>query len=99
MRNKKYYYNILEGQYSTEKSVKIADLTKGITFKVYSKANKYNIKTAVEKIFKVKVSRVRVLNVKGKVVKFKNKIGKKNNWKKAIVFLKKGYDINFAEME
>ncbi len=99
MKNKNYCYNILEGQYSTEKSVGIAEKDKGITFMVAVSTNKIFIKNAVEKIFNVKVSHVRVINVIGKVVKFKNIIGKKKKWKKAIVYLKKGFDINFSKIE
>lgn len=99
MIKSKYLYNILMGQYSTEKSVMLAEKHKSITFKVTKSSNKYDIKYAVEKLFNVLVSSVRIINVKGKKIRFKNKIGKKSDWKKAIVILKKGYDINFSEFK
>lgn len=94
-----YLYNIIKGQYSTEKTVKLADTLRCITFKVCKNANKYKIKHAIEKIFNVKVLSVNTINSKGKYKKFKNIIGKKSNSKKAIVTFKKGYDINLTEFE
>ena len=73
----KYFYNILEGQYSTEKAVMLADKYKSITFRVSNKSNKSSIKRVVEELFKVSVSSVKIINVKGKKVRFKNIIGKK----------------------
>jgi len=95
----KHLYNIINGQYSTEKAVMLAEKYRSITFRVARNTNKYNIKYAVEKLFNVSVKSVKIINVKGKTVKFKNKFGKKSNWKKAIVILKKGYDINFSEFK
>lgn len=92
-------YNIIKGHHSTEKTVKLADKFHCITFKVCKNANKHKIKNAVEKIFNVKVLSVNTINSKGKHIKFKNITGKKSDFKKAIVTLKKGYDINFAEFE
>jgi len=97
MIGKKCIYNILHGQYSTEKSTKLADKYNTIIFKVDKLSNKYDVVYAVEKIFNVIVKTVRIINVKGKRTKFKNVIGKRKDWKKAIVILKKGYDINFSE--
>ena len=92
-------FNVIKGQYSTEKTNRLAENQNAITFKVLKDANKYTIKNAVEKIFNVKVLSVNTLNKKGKNVKFKNFPGKKKDFKKAIVTLKKGYDINFADFE
>ncbi|HFL8819385.1 MAG TPA: 50S ribosomal protein L23 [Candidatus Azoamicus sp. OHIO2] len=94
-----YLYNIIKGQYSTEKTVKMYENFHCITFNVDINANKYKIKNAIEKIFNVKVLSVNTITSKAKKVKFKNIVGKKNNFKKAIVKLKKGYDINFGEFE
>lgn len=99
MTKLKNIYNILQGQYSTEKAVMLAEKHKNITFKVSSESNKYNIKHAVEKLFNVSVSSINIINVKGKKVRFKNTIGKRKCWKKAIVILKKGHDINFSEFK
>lgn len=98
MNNYKNFYEILKGQYSTEKTVYISDKFNGITFKVLKKSNKYEIKNAVEKLFKVSVISVKTINIKSKNVKFKGFSGKTKSWKKAIVFLKKGDVINFSEI-
>ncbi len=92
-------YKIIEGQYSTEKTVKLADKYHCITFNVIKNASKKKIKHAVEHIFNVKVLSINTLITKGKKVKFKNLIGKKSDIKKAIITLKKGYDINLAQFE
>jgi len=94
-----HFYGILKGQYSTEKAVMLADKFRSITFRVADNANKYDIKAVVEKLFNVSVLSVRTLNVRGKHVKFKSFSGKRKNWKKAIVILKKGCDINFSEFK
>ena len=92
-------YNILLACCTTEKSTRIADKYKQIMFKVKKDTNKKEIKYAVEKIFSVVVDAVRVSNVKGKMKRFKQAAGQQASWKKAIVSLKKGYDINLAEFE
>ncbi len=99
MSKYKGFYSILKGQYSTEKTVFLADKHRSITFQVSNEANKYNIKYAVEKLFNVSVLSVRTINVKGKIVRFKSFLGKKKSWKKAIVILQKGHDINFSEFK
>jgi len=88
---------IIKGQYLTEKSTLLAEKNKSITFSVDKKANKIKIKNIIEKEFKVKIKAVRIINVKGKKVRFKSIVGKTKKWKKAIVILNKGYDINFSE--
>ena len=97
MKKYKDLYSILLGQYSTEKSVMLADKCNSVTFRVSIDCSKYDIIYAVEKIFNVIVKAVRIINVKGKRTKFKNVLGRKKSWKKAIVHLDKGYDINFSE--
>ena len=97
--NNKQLYNILQGSRTTEKSVDRAENYKQITFKVTKSATKTEIKQAVEKIFKVAVEAVRICNVKGKAKKFRQTSGKRADWKKALVSLKKGHDINLAEFE
>ncbi|HIH2762520.1 MAG TPA: 50S ribosomal protein L23 [Candidatus Azoamicus sp. MARI] len=87
---------IIKGQYLTEKSNQLAE-KKIITLNVDVKSNKTIIKNTIENFFNVKVKAVRIINVKGKLVKFKSIQGKTKKWKKAIIILKKGYDINFSE--
>jgi large subunit ribosomal protein L23 len=62
-------------------------------FLVQKNANKKMVKEAVEKIFNVKVKKVRIINVKPKKRQFLRKTGKKPGYKKALVFLEKGEKI------
>lgn len=96
--NQERLYQVLLGPYTTEKSVKAADKGR-IAFKVAKDANKTEILEAVEKLFNVAVKKVQVINVKGKVKSFKQQKSKRSDWKKAIVALKDGHDINWSEFE
>lgn len=68
------------------------------TFEVAVSADKTSIKKAVEAIFDVKVEKVNVLNVQGKSKRFRGTIGKRSDWKKAVVTLAKGSTIDFTGM-
>ncbi|MBT4962598.1 MAG: 50S ribosomal protein L23 [Francisellaceae bacterium] len=92
-------YKIILGPHTTEKSYRIADKNRQVVFKVTRDANKIEVKKAVEKIFGVIVSSVCIINVKGKVKGFKRVSGKTSAWKKAIVSLQEGHDINLAEIK
>jgi large subunit ribosomal protein L23 len=71
---------------------------KKYTFVVYKKANKTEIKKAVEKIFGVKVDQVNTMNMTGKMKRMGKHIGKRPDWKKAIVKLKaNSKEIEFFE--
>ncbi len=61
-----------------------------IVFQVHTEATKTQIKEAVEEFFNVKVAHVRTANFKGKVKRFGKTLGRRNDWKKAIVTLKEG---------
>ena len=61
-----------------------------IVFQVHVDATKTQIKEAVEEFFKVKVAHVRTANYKGKEKRFGRILGRRNDWKKAIVTLKEG---------
>ncbi|HKB80659.1 MAG TPA: 50S ribosomal protein L23 [Thermoanaerobaculia bacterium] len=61
-----------------------------IAFEVAPHANKIEVKAAVEKLFKVKVDAVRLFNVRGKVKRMGRTAGKRRDWRKAYVRLKKG---------
>ena len=67
------------------------------TFKTDKRANKIEIKKAVEEIFKVKVVDVKTMIVKGKVKRMGRYQGKRPDWKKAIVTLKAGDKIEVFE--
>jgi len=74
----------------TEKTTGLKDATRTLCFKVDTRANKIEIKGAVESLFKVKVSTVRTLNVRGKWKRMGRTMGKRPNWKKAYVTLAEG---------
>jgi large subunit ribosomal protein L23 len=80
----------------SEKSSVIADANQQYTFRVATDATKREIAKAVEKLFEVKVERVQVVNIKGKTKRFGQISGKRSDWKKAVVRLKPGNDIDFA---
>ncbi len=81
----------------TEKSTDLRVTEDKYAFKVDLKANKPEIKKAVEELFKVKVIEVHTMIMHGKVKRMGRFEGKRPNWKKAIVSLKKGEKIEFFE--
>ena len=86
------YRDIIKSPIVTEKSSELAK-ENVITFSVDPKANKIQIKQAVEKIFDVKVKSVNTINVKPKTKRVGRYAGKTNRVKKAIVKLKEGSSI------
>jgi large subunit ribosomal protein L23 len=60
-------------------------------------ANKIEVKKAVEEAFKVSVKGVNILNVRGKVKRLGRNVGRRRDWKKAIVTLNEGSTIEFFE--
>jgi len=83
-------YKVLLSAHVSEKSSNLENSCGQYVFKVLPNASKKMIKDAVEKIFSVSVSSVRVCNVKGKVKRFGRKNGKRSDWKKAYVAVKEG---------
>ncbi len=81
----------------TEKTTQQKDDNHQYVFEVHRDANKIEIKSAVEQLFKVKVLKVRTINVLGKIKRLGRKYGKRPDWKKAIVTLKEGDRIEFFE--
>ncbi len=90
-------YEILRGPVVTEKTTLQKELNNQITFKVDRRANRVEIKDAVEKTFNAQVKQVRTVQVKGKVKQRGRIIGKRKDWKKAIVTLMPGQRIDFFE--
>lgn len=80
----------------SEKSTRVADKMNQVVFRVLPDATKQEIGAAVTSLFKVEVTGVQVLNVKGKVKRSGRVTGRRDNWKKAYVTLKPGQDIDFA---
>lgn len=80
----------------SEKATRVAEKRNQAVFKVLRNAQKPEIKEAVEKLFKVKVTSVETLNVKGKTKRFGQSFGKRSDWKKAYVTLAEGQEIDFV---
>ena len=81
----------------TEKGEVLKEEQNKVLFQVAIKANKQQIKSAVEKLFNVGVTNVNTLIVRGKVGRIGKRTGKRPNWKKAIVTLRDGDTIEFFE--
>lgn len=81
----------------TEKSTRQKEEGRQYVFEVDRDANKIEIQTAVERLFKVKVLQVRTCNVLGKMKRLGRRQGKRADWKKAVVTLKEGDRIDFFE--
>lgn len=97
--NQERILSVLQVPHTSEKTTRIADKHKQITFKVLKNATKDEIKASVEQYFNVKVASVTVVNVKGKTKRFKQTQGKRSNWKKAYVTLLGDSDIQFTVAE
>lgn len=90
-------YKILKGPINTEKTDIQKENANQVTFEVEPSANRVEIKKSVEKIFSVKVKSVRTVNVQGKFKRRGRILGKRQDWKKAIITLMPGQRINFFE--
>ena len=80
----------------SEKATMIADKTNAVTFKVLQDATKFEIKAAVQLMFKVDVQSVAVLNINGKTKRFGKSMGRRDNIRKAYVTLKPGQELNLG---
>ena len=90
-------YHVIKRALITEKSAIAKDETNKYTLEVDPRANRIEIATAVEKLFKVKVLDVHVMNVAGKKKRVGKVVGRKRSWKKAIVTLLPGSRIEVYE--
>jgi len=90
-------YDIIRRPVITEKTSIQKEVSNQFTFEVDRNANRVEIKKAIENIFNVKVDRVRTMQVKGKTKRRGWILGKRRDWKKAIVTLMPGERIDFFE--
>ncbi|MDD3187130.1 MAG: 50S ribosomal protein L23 [Bacilli bacterium] len=90
------YRDVIKAPITTEKSSTLASNGNVITFSVDPKANKIQIRQAVEKIFNVKVESVNTINVKPRKKRVGKYVGKTNKMKKAIIKLKEGSSIELS---
>ena len=86
-------YDIIKKPVTTEKSTNLQQFNQ-YTFMVSKDCNSYEIKQAIEQIFKVKVIKINTSILRGKIKTFKGNTGYRNNIKKAIVTLKEGNTID-----
>jgi large subunit ribosomal protein L23 len=87
-------YNIIIKPLVTEQGMHFANTKNAYSFEVNKKANKVQIRNAVQRLYNVKVSDVRTANVKGKPRRRGRTIGTTKSWKKAVVVLHPDYHID-----
>jgi large subunit ribosomal protein L23 len=92
----KNIYSVLQGPCLTEKAALLQEVDGKVVFKVHPKANKIEVKSAVELMFDVKVKNVKTVSMRGKKKRVGKTVGRTNDWKKAYVTLSEG-TINFAD--
>ena len=90
-----HLYDKILSPFVTEKSTSLSDQNK-IVFKVSNKANKINLKKNIEKIFKVNVTKINIINKQPRKKIVKGKKVKLMGFKKAIITLKKGQNIDLT---
>ena len=87
-------HNIIIRPLVTEQGMHFANVRGAYSFEVNKKANKAQVKNAIERLYNVKVDKVRTANQRGKLRRHGKSYGKTPDWKKAIVVLKSDYHID-----
>mgnify|MGYP001448047445 FL=1 len=87
-------FDVLLGPIVTEKATSLSEHGQ-IVFKVRIDATKVQIRRAVERLFDVKVTRVNTIRVTGKTKLFRQTLGRRSNYKKAVVTLAEGQNIDY----
>ena len=90
-----HLYDKIISPFVTEKTTNLSDLNK-IVFKVPSSANKNNLKKTIEKIFKVNVTKINIINKRSRTKLTRGRKVKVSGFKKAIITLKKGQSIDLT---
>ena len=91
---------VIYSGHMTEKASLVGQFANAYVFKVNPKASKLEVKKAIQDEYKVKVNKVNIVNVKGKIkrsITQRGKISKKPNWKKAYVALQEGDRIEITQ--
>ena len=91
---------IILAPYVSEKATFLGENNNQTVFRVTTDATKKEIKAAIELLWKeqkIEVTNVRTINVKGKQKRFGRFIGRRSNWKKAIVSVKEGQELSFTD--
>ena len=89
------HYDTILSPVITEKATLLSEQNK-VVFRVARDASKDEIAAAVEALFKVSVTKVNTLNVKGKTKRFRGRPGQRSDWKKAMVRLAEGQSIDLT---
>ena len=92
---KLHLYDKILSPFVTEKSTNLSDQNK-IVFKVPSSANKNNLKKNIERIFKVNVTKINIINKQNRKKLTRGRKVKVSGYKKAIITLKKGQSIDLT---
>ena len=93
--NKINLYDSILSPVVTEKSTNLSEINK-VVFKVNSLADKKSIKKSIEKIFKVNVIKINIINKQRRIKIARGKKAKVQGYKKAIITLKKGQNIDLT---
>jgi len=89
--------DVLQGPVITEKGTLVNEQGNQVVFRVHPHANKVEIRQAVERLFKVRVEKVRTARQLGKERRVGRHVGRRADWKKAYVTLAEGQRIDFFE--
>jgi large subunit ribosomal protein L23 len=87
-------YKVIKRALVTEKAQALKAEANKVSFEVHPKATKTDVKNAVEKQFDVTVTQVATMNFRGKTKRVGQTVGRRANWKKAVVTLKEGDEID-----
>ena len=87
------FFHVIKKPLVTEKATQVTASHNQYVFEVDVSSNRHEIRNAIEELYKVKVEKVRTLIVRGKIKNFRQRSGKRPNWKKAYVTLKEGNKI------
>ena len=97
--SKNRLYQVLLSPRVTEKTTRMSEQSNQYVFRVIKDANKSEVKGAVEMLFDVSVESVRIVNVKGKNKSFRQRLGRRSDWKKAYVRVQEGQVIDLLGSE
>lgn len=96
--NEQRLYSVLLSPHVSEKTAIAAETEDRHTFRVAKDATKLEVRRAVESLFGVKVKSVQIVNVQGKQKRFGQTLGKRSDWKKAVVRLVEGQDLDYMSL-
>ena len=97
--NQERLMTVLLGPHLSEKSTRVGENNNQVVFRVRRDSTKQDVRKAVELMFEVEVENVQIVNCRGKVKRFGQTLGRRQDWKKAYVTLAAGHDIDFLGAE